>query len=435
MTDEPKPQLVVPEKVQERPVDRVVPLESAEREADLCARMYRVRAAFLVHKGLAEKENPLELIAQRLDLVEAWWNELVGTVDDRRSKLADQIAVLVEEIEHDALEADAGVPMSSFRLSFDETKLSYESAFAYTQFLALHLGERRDRIEFMVTRMLSRPGAGGPVIVPPEEAKPLLEALTPRRATPDSRRTAIAFLHEAMGRLIRCSAIDEIFDSGLMIDLQGYKRTLGDDFLDPEILYALAALNVTLTERLQFLVAQEGLPPGELRVRFAKLDAKLRSIFKDTRIFDSPTSKRYGAMTGKLGATLPPQPSAARRSPSTAPTRYRAALRLIAAVIVIAGGVSAGREAWLRRDTMQPLRPSEAKAISTALVSADVSGGVLIGRVGPDWQLLSLDERRKAARELRDAIKARGLRAALVFDPIGTRQIIHVEGSSVVSVE
>lgn len=417
--------------------------EADAKESALWMRIRRLHGAFAVHAGLFGDANPLAGIGQRLGEIEAWWARLVASAGQARSPLADQIDVLVKEVEHEVLETDARIEMAAFRLVFDESKMTFEQAYVYAQLLAVDItghASRRDRVEFLVARMLSKASADGPVAISWEEAAATLEGLSSHRATEESGRSAVKFFHEAMSRLEQCTDVDEVFDSGLLLDLQGYKRALGADLLDPRILYSSTLLNNSITRRLRFLVGLEGLPPAALAVRYQKLDQKLREIFRDTRVFHSPVAARYGALQEQATKRLTLAPRARQLDPIPSVPTARRILRLLGALVILAGGGAGARDAWLRRDTLEPLSRSEVERLSPHLATASIARrpdepAVLVGTVRVEWNLLSLDERRRASRELRDALEERGVRAALIMDAEQRDLVVQIDEFGAMVVE
>src|SRR5205823_5713519 len=123
-------------------------------------------------------------------------------------------------------------------------------------------------------------------------AMPILESISRRRATTAARLSAERWLHDVMNRVQSASAVDEVFSTGLLLDLKVFKRSLGEDLADPSILHAVVMLNLEILARLDFLAESEGLPPGEVGFWFWKIDLQLQRVLRRQTESDRPESAR-----------------------------------------------------------------------------------------------------------------------------------------------
>lgn len=414
--------------------------ENSSPLTDLRHRAMRLSSTCELFRALIPDKNPLSETPKRLAEIEALW-ERASLTDLSAVKVVEEIRTRIEVLERETLDAESRWPMASFRFAFDERKLAAAWALDFAELLAVDLAgsqERRERIEFLITRLISFAGDDGNTnLLRPEEAKPIIERVSKHRASDESRAKAIAFFHEANTRLEGYLAVEEIFDGGLLLDLQGYRRAVGRDILDPEIMFASAAINVAIGRKLYYLARLEGLPAGELNLRLQKLDSKLRAIFREARILDQQAPQRFARVIDEKPVA---NAEAVRHPARTRSGRWLFAafqLSVIAAAVVVLGSFW-----WSHRETTRNLSPAETAKISEYLASASVAGGedashprLLVGSMRADWMLLSRHERRREAKKLLDELVRRRMQGAMIFDPDGHQLLLQTEGARVVVLE
>jgi hypothetical protein len=191
----------------------------------------------------------------------------------RARSLADRAERLqvLPEVDPARRRGEEGLRGESLTLAGDIAKLDDSIAFAwlrerfasdppreellgYTTTIAAvaQSGERIDRVDFLAARLLSREHDGGQRDVLDEaEVSTLLARVVPETAIePERRDKALGFFEQCADRLEGMESVDQLFDSGLYVDVKGFKAALAADRLDPAVLYASVLLSVAITNHL-----------------------------------------------------------------------------------------------------------------------------------------------------------------------------------------
>jgi hypothetical protein len=319
---------------------------------------------------------------------------------------------------------DAAMPMSWFRERFariGDNRVDEEMSAASLSNAAAFLGRRArdisriDRIEFIVSRLLTRELPDGQLeALPPGEFFELLDQLAiSAHADADTREKAVKFCLSVAQRLQEATSIESLLAGGAYLELQGYKKSLREQRLDPAILSACVLVSVAITNRLVRLAAVEGLGQRALLARVASTEISAESILsavEETEAVPVPQTS--------------PKPARQRDDP-----RVRLAAACVASVVAwilsAPGGPSAIQE---------EIPQERCGTISLVLQSATISDGspprLLVGRVHPTkWAALKPDERRRAAEALVRGAREEQAATALFYS--GERLVALIEDGEV----
>lgn len=166
------------------------------------------------------------------------------------NELAEQLGAAQQEL----LALDASIPMEVYRRRLNPRIFKNEVVTRFVRLLVQGVEdhpERLDRIEYLVTRLLSSESPSGKLEMRPRaEAIVLLEAVAGKyKAESDVRGEAMARLAEASDRVDSLENSEDLFEDGLYRALYEYKRSLGPSVLDAEILYEVVSLNIRISNR------------------------------------------------------------------------------------------------------------------------------------------------------------------------------------------
>jgi hypothetical protein len=300
----------------------------------------------------------------------------------------------------------AQLPTSSFRL-ISLSVLTREKVARYLGLLARNAHgslERLDRVEILVTRLCAREDAGGTVVCRPRAEVDSLLRLVSGPVRGDPARAA-AFFAAASQRLAMLATLDDVFSSGLYMDVRGYKVALKDERLDPDILHAAAAFNLAFRARIEELQHAAGIPETVLAARFLAAEEQIELLF------------------GTRASTLDEVPELSRPTTKPIPKRLRGpGLRTVlrAAGLAIAFAGAALLFARSRGGSkLVPVRAEELARLSPLLESGFLSAGedrFLLGKIpAAKWMLMSRSERKMAASTLRNKLRRQHIEAAVVF--------------------
>lgn len=411
----------------------------AAREA-LAHRCAALRAGIAVLRSVvANARFPDGLDAQ----IEQLEGKVAALTADSTPDLLESLGAAVGAAERAFLECDAAVPMSWFRRKFDVARIERALLELYAALMARHVAldpERRDRLEFVATRLATRATANGPALRPREEIAALLQQiaqLVSARGT--ARESARAFFQAAVGRLGQLQTVDELFDANFLLDVRGYKILLKAECFDPDVLYAAMELNLAVAGRLKQLLAEAGRPEEALRDRFAQLDQKVLEIFSTGRRLDrAPKFLGAHAEADAKAQREIPRPVAAFRPAAVRSGRLRTAVELLALLVILVGGGLLLHRAYAGRDQLVQSPAELVQQLSPILQSGAFSRGpdetFFLGQVDPSrWLLLTPAGRQQAARALMVRLGQRNVWSAIVFR--GPMLAIQIEHGKVLTVQ
>jgi hypothetical protein len=339
-----------------------------------------------------------------------------------------QLERALSELEGLVLSADASISQEAFKARWNRDHTELRQLLRYARLLACRrfgIGYRRDRFEALAVELLTQRLPSGRLQLmsrrrASQVLRQLLRGLYRPPASPEDNKQAVTFLREALDRLDAIGSAKEFFDSGLYLDIYGYKISRHDRLLSPEFLYLSVAIEVDIHNLLlswsQASAAESGRPfsLAPLQLQFRAQKEAAQAVFSD---FHKPLA----------GSAAPPkatpslEPKKARSQPAARATaRPKAAPpsklpRYLAAGLFALGALAANlyvtdvvrfREPprGLAQDVLRGLSP----LLITARLSAD--GKRLSGSVSrPTWVKLSARERNQAAEHMADELKRRGI--------------------------
>lgn len=382
----------------------------------------------------------MDALAQSL---EAGFNALV-LLDGRA--MADALGTLesgVEKLEQMLEKLDGHIPMGWFREHFDASQASSVALADYATLLGRHANDeqsRLDRVQFLLTRLVS-------FFVSPEEDSPALrrqllaEALPPPTLPAATREAVVTFCHDAIRRLGTFTRLKELIDSGFFVDVRGYKLSLRQQLLDPDVMTAVIELNEATSSTLDRLAEAEAevVPGAALEEHLAEVDLRIKSIFKQLRVDESDKTQKFeqwlkASAEGKPGTKRPRL--TAEELMSIRPNRRedrRLVLGAIALVLVLV--------MLFRLPTAQKLHiltPPECAELSPLIVSGaaapENAPRIFIGAIDKArWALMDAAERQDAALELARHVQARGWVAATVM--LEEQVVIQIEDGNLLVVQ
>jgi len=416
------------------------PQDFDARAQETWERWLRVLEA--VNLALFADRSPTQRLAGAISSIEQAWAKLraVPGVTAESLTILATIEAKLRTVESETLSADGAIPTASFRQSFSETKVGYDTLIRYVQLLVSRLdsADRRDRVEFLATRLLSSATGVGQTktLLPRASVDAVLRAIcTGREVKAETRTAAVKHFEEAIQKVQGLQSVDDAFDGGLLLDVRGFKLSLGHDLIEPDILYAAVAFNVEIGNRLDLLMKEEGLPPDALASRNAALDKKLASIFKEQRSFAVPEPQKFAARKAPEKATRWAKPE-----PVSQPDRARRTL-VLGGLLVVALGVRVG---WSFLDfgpALTPMPASEAVALSPSIASAsrasyDGDPGIEADLAPTtQWDTLTPDAKQKLATEIVQQLYGRKVFRGVLWKPGHSSVAVRFRGGDVVSVE
>jgi len=386
--------------------------------------------------------------------------------DEIEAILADTEREIMR-LERTLITVEQSLPTRVFRRRFHPHDHSWSMLTRYAEFISRHHTDDaagRERIEVVVNRLLEDPDSDEiGALIPRDDAGDLLELLAKNvRVSDDVRNGAIGHFAATETKLAGYDDLDSIFDGGVFVDLHGLKISLGRALLDPDILYASAQLNLTLTAKLAQLAGDEPLDAIDARIEVAEQRAR--------RVFDAEDEDAE-AVEARTRPSVAPEPEPVVEEPKKKKPKKKDKWakytknrkkqkqkknqgkiakifepqvgprgKAIAAVLCLAMSflVQIGMNRLLVDNTLVPVPIEELKTISPLLRSGGLSEGreatVMIAHLDVHrWSELALADRRVQANRVGAELEARGVRAALVMR--GNVIAFQIEGGEVVFVE
>ncbi|MCC7380331.1 MAG: hypothetical protein IT384_00770 [Deltaproteobacteria bacterium] len=186
---------------------------------------------------------------------------------------------------------DDALEMPRVKERAESTAILIDQQQRYLMFVARGLAEvpaRSDRLEYLVTRLIADQSGPRRALRPRAHVSSLLGAIAgDTRADPVTRQATLAVLDAAERRLDQITSIEGFFTSNLYFEIRRQKQIIGPQLIDPDILYAIAQLNVAVGNRLADLLeaesrAQEAAPEPQ-RAVLGALTIKATERFEETR--------------------------------------------------------------------------------------------------------------------------------------------------------
>jgi hypothetical protein len=380
-------------------------------QIDLADRLRAIEAAIAVLWPLTEKSKPA-LDEIRLDLGRVRDALENGTPGSGPS--APPLESVTAAAEQSILEIDARVATGAYG-KMPVSHLQPEQIARFAGLLARHANQspsRIDRVELLVARLCLGERQEERGQHPPAEVVSLLRRSGCVPGDPDSRTRALAFFDAAAQRLVTLATVDDIFDSGLYLDMRGYKISLKEERLDPDVLYAAASFTLRMDKCIGALPRSAKITESSLAARFEEAERHIELLFgKDLGSF--PGEERSRPFTAEDDLPRTDRVPFLRRAGVR-----RNLLRAVGLALAVAGAalfvVRARGSANLK-----PLPPAQLAKLSPLLESGSMSQGkdtFLLARIPSSrWFLMSRSERRAAASDLRNQLLRRKIGAAVVF--------------------
>jgi hypothetical protein len=415
----------------------------------LVGRARRASAQFRAHSRVLALISPLipntvehEEMGALAKSLEAGFNALV-LLDGRA--MADALTELeagVEQLETKLEQLDSHIPMGWFREHFDPSQASSVALADYATLLGRHADDqpRLDRIQFLLTRLVS-------FFLSPEDDSPALrrqllaEALPPSTLAEGARAAVVAFCHDAARRLGTFTRLKELMDSGFFVDVRGYKLSLRQQLLDPDVMTAVIELNEATSLTLDRLAEAEaeGVAGPALEQHLAEVDLRIKSIFKQLRVDESDKTQKFEAWLkdsadGKPGRKRPRL--TAEELMSIRPNRREDRRLLLGAIALVLVLVMIFRLPHAQK--LHTLTPAECAELSPLVVSGaaapENAPRIFIGAIDKGrWALMDGAGRQDAALELARHVQAKGWVAATVM--LEEQVVIQIEDGNVLVVQ
>ena len=363
----------------------------------------------------------------------------------------DQLEEELINAERSLAEVDLCVPMDTFRPRVIEANVPPVFLVRYARLMGnrdLGVGIRRDRFEFVINRVLLHGQSKPPFrVTSKDKMLRLLFEIAPEPffLAPEKLQQTVGSIEDAERRILALTSHDELFDSGVYMDLRGYKLTLRNELLNHDVLYAVARANVALANKIAEFTSQNPELETRIRSRLAEQteevnavfaapswEAEVREIKKQAQLQREDntarkklhgaeredTQSRVRAITGaekKKGEKRPEPKGAARGKDATpravvvetdsdAPPPRRRLWVIVAGVLLLAA--AAGAFFLLKKPTFQRLSPADVARISSHLETAEVAiqdgGNVLQGQLVASYG----DQLPGRQREIRDEVAA-----------------------------
>lgn len=392
-------------------------------------------------KGLADVQAKRDELDARLTAL----RQLTDV--EKFSKKLEQFEQDLELAEGRLMRVDTQVPIPLLRRTFEVHQFLEQSIARYVSILVRHIDEdpeRRDRVDFLSTRLFSERLADGRLQMRPyADVHGILRALIPDTSEEHaSHAEAVAFFRDAIRRLSGFHTLQELFDSGFYVDVRGYKISLLEEFLDPDVLYAAAELNTAIHNRMKEFEDVEGVQSAQIREKVQAAEREIKGIFEGVGEVEQVTHTRFSQERLKAEEEVRKRP---RRKPKKKQkaTRERQILRpalLLLGTIVVLGGSavvvrtvffsSRNRLVAVADDTLETIHP----LLKHGSFTEGKDARAFVGELSSSkWLVLSPAERRETADEIAHALDESDVHHALIYrDGV---LAIQIAGSRVVMVE
>jgi len=218
---------------------------------------------------------------------------------------------------------------------------------------------------------------------------------------------AVQFFEDAIGRLGELSNVEDLFSTGFLLDVVGYQISLREGSFRPEVLYASVCFHAKLNT---WLNAEDN------RVLSSTREASIAAVYEKTRkVFTSQFSE--GDAAERFRARLRGEQLAKERlnkrnqyTPQSKRAQHKQKVRMgltalsIAAILFIGGPMI--RDYWGERSRdLKSMSQEDVEAIHPMLLSGNFGrdASLILAKIkGDEWVLLSEDERKATAKEIRD---------------------------------
>lgn len=347
------------------------------------------------------------------------------------------------------MRVDSQVPIPLLRRVFQVRDFPEHSIARYVSVLVRHIDEdpeRRDRVDFLATRLFSEKLENGRLRMRPyAEVHNILRALIPDTDVAVAHGEAVAFFRDAIRRLQDLKTLQQLFDSGFYVDVRGYKISLREEFLDPDVLYAAAELNTAIHNRMQDYADAEGVDSGAIRERVRAAEREVKGIFEGVDEVEVERHARFDQQ--RLRAVEEVKKAPRKKKPiakrdtvvgTTSVSAGRVVALIALMVVVVAGGGFWITKLVIPSNTLVETDPVELGEIHPLLEKGTFSQGkdsqVFIGHLtSSKWLVMPKAERIEVAETIADTLYESGVEDAIVYrDNV---LAIQIDSATVVMVE
>lgn len=355
--------------------------------------------------------------------------------DDALRKLESSVVQLEQKLEV----LDGQIPMGWFREHFDPSQASSVALADYATLIGRHADvdpTRMDRLQFLLTRLVSF-FVDAADDSPARRRQLLAEALPPSSLPATTREAVVAFCHDATRRLGSFTRLKELIDSGFFVDVRGYKLSLRQQLLDPDVMTAVIELNAATSATLDRLAEAEQQQGKALEEHLAEVDQRIKAIFKQLRVDESEKTQQFEAwLERSKGDRAAGRRPGAREFMALHANRRedkRLLLGAIALVLVLV--------VIFRLPTSQNLRTlsaAECATLSPLIISGAVAPSeapaIFVGTIDKSrWALMDGPSRGEVAVELAKKVSERGWTGATVM--LEEQVVIQIESGNVLVVQ
>ncbi len=350
----------------------------------------------------------------------------------------DAIGALEQALETataSVLALEASIPADRFREGLDTLALPEVTAWYAAGLLARTAADswaRAERTELLMAIALSVRGATGRLALRPfDEVRPALEPILPAPSSSPERRAEDArSLEESAQRIAALAGPEGLFDAGLYGDLYAFKRSLRNDLLSAEVLYAAVRCDVEVRNLLERIT--DGAARTASFRRIQQEEQRIQQLFRDTRADSGSETARFDPrpLRNKLSATD------AEAAPGTVPRARRSTGAIVyygfAALVLLGGGALLAHQ----RPTeyrIEEVPPSSLGVAAELVERAEltVAGGMrdLVVWIPQQWSAVDAAERARRASALESL-------ASQPFDSVSVRvgewSVMEIAGGQVI---
>ena len=294
------------------------------------------------HRGLPDAKAKRDELDQRLA--------------DLRKVSAEEFQKGLELFEEDLelaetrlMRVDADLLIPDLRKTFQTREFRDEEVARYVSVLVRHVAEapeRRDKVDFLATRLFAKRLENGKMEMRPyADVHAALRVLVPDSILEqEAHGEAVAYFRDAIRRLYGYGSIDEMFDSGFYTDVRGYKLSLQDELMDPDVLYSAAELNTAIHNWMHEFARMEGRDASEIRERVAQVNKEVMQVFDPEDHIEEVRHTQFNRirMEAEQDADKRPKKKKKKKKKGQQPGSVgRVVVQAIVVVIVLAGGIGA----------------------------------------------------------------------------------------------
>ncbi|MCA9583344.1 MAG: hypothetical protein KC416_16200, partial [Myxococcales bacterium] len=217
-------------------------------------------------------------------------------------------------------------------------------------------------------------------------------------------------------RLKRMTSPQEFLESGLFMELRGFKLTLRNDLLHPDVLYRVGCLNIELANRIDEWIRSGAIEAKELHQTLKRQSAEADEAFAPTSFKAelAEITKRADQRKERAEKVAQEQKVAARERR----TRTKSTKLLVAAMAAIIGALFVAVTASRDRAVLQEAPANTIIQLSPFLASGMLSQGappqVFYGQLVGEFPSLSPKKQRAVLDDIYLQLKMNGYENAFI---------------------